>query len=248
MKIFLYLILILSLPQNNNFLNNQLKYARVRTAKAQKNSIVKDLFLKKNLEYPSNNIFIRVFKSESILELWAYDKKPNNFIKVKTYTICALSGKVGPKKRRGDLQIPEGFYHISQFNPVSNFYLSLKINYPNDSDKILGFKTDLGGDIFIHGDCVTIGCMPITNDFIKELYWIVVQARSNGQEEIPVHIFPARLNEIEFNQIKKEHEGETELIKFWNNLKEGYDYFEKYNELPKIDIQESGKYIFLDNG
>jgi len=43
------------------------------------------------------------------------------------------SGKLGPKRQQGDMQIPEGFYHISGFNPASNFYLSLRINYPNPS-------------------------------------------------------------------------------------------------------------------
>jgi murein L,D-transpeptidase YafK len=100
------------------------------------------------------------------------------FLHIKTYTVCATSGLIGPKRMQGDLQIPEGFYYIDRFNPYSNFYLSLGINYPNTSDRILGDKNNLGGDIFIHGDCVTIGCLPITDSEIKELYIFCVEAKT----------------------------------------------------------------------
>lgn len=103
---------------------------------------------------------------------------------IKDYQICSLSGELGPKRQQGDLQVPEGFYWIDRFNPASNFYLSLGINYPNQFDRILGKSGELGGDIFIHGGCVTIGCIPITDDKIKELYLIAVEAKSNGQDGV----------------------------------------------------------------
>jgi len=248
MKTFFFLLIIFLVPQRDNFIHSQLKNARVRTAKAQKDSIVKQLFESGGLEYPPKNIFFRVFKSEALLELWAFNDNENKYNHIKTYDICALSGELGPKRRRGDLQIPEGFYHINHFNPASNFYLSLKLNYPNKSDKILGYRVDLGGDIFIHGDCVTIGCMPITDEFIKELYWIAVQAKEKGQNRIPVHIFPTKLNENNFGRLKLNYEHKSDLLEFWKNLKIGYDYFEKYKVLPKINVDSSGKYIFKSSG
>ena len=63
--------------------------------------------------------------------------------------------------------------------------LSMRINYPNTSDKILSNKTKPGGNICIHGNCVTIGCMPITDDLIKELYIFCIEAKNNGQGDIP---------------------------------------------------------------
>ncbi len=54
----------------------------------------------------------------------------------KTYKVCALAGTLGPKRMEGDYQVPEGFYYINEFNPQSNYYLSLGINYPNESDKV----------------------------------------------------------------------------------------------------------------
>ena len=246
MKILLFLLLSTVVQQNSNFLQDQLKYSRVRTAKAQKDSIVKKMFESKAIEYPSNNIFIRIFKSEALLEVWAIDNSTNKYKIVKTYDVCSLSGKLGPKRKRGDLQIPEGFYYISHFNPASNFYLSLKVNYPNKSDRILGYKQDLGGDIFIHGNCVTIGCVPITDTYIKEVYWIASQAKDTGQNKIPVHIYPAKLENSKMNTLTNAYKNDKALLDFWKNLKTVYDYFEEYKVIPEIEVDKSGKYI-IDN-
>lgn len=228
-----------------NFSEKQLHHSRVRIAKAEKDTILQNMYTQKNLGYPPNNIFIRIFKYERILELWSFSKDYSNYKLVKKYPICATSGNLGPKRRRGDLQIPEGFYYVSHFNPVSNFYLSLKINYPNKSDRILGYKANLGGDIFIHGDCVTIGCVPITNKYIKELYWIAVLAKSNGQEKIPVHIFPAKLTDDNLNKLCNLYSGKNNLHEFWRNLKKGYELFEKNRTLPEINVLDNGFYNFF---
>lgn len=129
---------------------------------------------------------------------------------------------------------------IDHFNPVSNFYLSLRLNYPNLSDSILGVKGKFGSDIFIHGNCVTIGCIPITDSYIKELYWLAVQARANGQTKIPVHIFPMKMITRNMDKLKREFGEKEALISFWKNLKEGYDFFEINRTLPIIRINRQG--------
>jgi len=245
MKLLLLILIVILIPQNADFLNDQLRYSRVRTAKAQKDSIVKHKFQSKGIEYPSNSLFIRIFKSEAIVEIWANDNSINKYKLITTYDICSLSGTLGPKRKRGDLQIPEGIYYISHFNPSSNFYLSLKVNYPNQSDRILGYKQDLGGDIFIHGDCVTIGCVPITDEYIKELYWMAVLAKANGQNKIPVHIYPAKLESSKMNALKYKYS--SDLYGFWENLKSVYDYFEKHRDISDIKVNDQGKYI-IENG
>jgi len=206
------------------FKEDQLRYARVREAAKQKASHLKQLFADQGLPYPPGQIFIRIFKQEQIVELWGLSKKDAKFHLVTSYPICAPSGILGPKRRQGDLQVPEGFYHIDRFNPFSNFHLSLGLNYPNASDRVLGVKGNLGGDVFIHGACVTIGCVPITDDEIKELYLAAVEARSNGQRNIPVHIFPARLDDRGLERLQKIFSERADLLSFWENLKPGYDY------------------------
>jgi len=145
------------------------------------------------------------------------------------------------------LQIPEGFYHISYFNPISSYFLSLKVSYPNKSDRILGVKDKLGGDIFIHGACCSIGCIPITNDKIKEFYILCLEAKNHGQSEIPVYIFPNEMEANKFTKLKKQYSENTELIDFWENLKIGYDLFKKTKKAISFSVDNKGKYIFKEN-
>jgi murein L,D-transpeptidase YafK len=146
---------------------------------------------------------------------------------------------LGPKRKEGDLQIPEGIYYVNHFNPLSNFFLSLGINYPNSSDKLFADKEHPGGSIYIHGNCVTIGCIPITDDKIKELYVLAVEARSSGQDKIPVHIFPARLDA---GQLEKLGRNYPEHLLFWKNLQEIYKDFETTHQLRKVTVDSGGVY------
>ncbi|MBI3650685.1 MAG: L,D-transpeptidase family protein [Acidobacteria bacterium] len=224
-----------------NFKAQQAKFARVQTAMEEKGEAVKSLFAAKNLDYPAKEIYLRVFKREGVLELWANHK--GRYQLVKEYKICAASGELGPKRRQGDNQVPEGFYLIDRFNPLSNFYLSLGVNYPNQADRIFGAGGNLGGDIFIHGNCVSIGCVAITDDQIKELYLIAVEARAAGQMKIPVHIFPARMHPHGMKRLEREAAQHPALWNFWRNLQGGYEVFETHHRLPVVTVDRQGRYI-----
>lgn len=225
------------------FRDAQLKYPRVKTAYQDKGDSVRALYRKYELDENSLNLYIRAFKKEELIEVWAKDKKKAAFVLLKTYKFCKSSGKLGPKRKKGDNQIPEGFYHIDRFNHQSTFFLSLGLNYPNRSDKILGDTTGLGSDIFIHGDCVTIGCIPITDDKIKELYILAVDAKAGGQKKIPVSIFPTKLTNENFKALQKEFANNKPLLQFWKGLKDGYQAFEQCRKLPNIIITAKGDYI-----
>lgn len=226
-----------------SFKAQQLRYPRVRAAMAEKEPSIRSLFQQKKISYPPSRVFLRAFKRERSLELWASRTTNGEFEFVKEYRFCSSSGMLGPKRRQGDSQIPEGFYHIDRFNPLSNFHLSLGVNYPNRSDRILGGGGNLGGDIFIHGNCVTIGCIPITDEWIKELYLIAVEVKSAGQASIPVHIFPAKMDSRGIARLEREFASNGNLLRFWMNIKEGYDYFEKHRRLPSITIDRRGRYL-----
>ena len=227
-----------------NFTDKQRSNPRVRTAIEEKDALLRQLFADQGLAYPPQKIFIRIFKQEKILELWAFSASEGVFKLVKHYAVCQTSGSLGPKRREGDFQIPEGFYHIDRFNPKSNFYLSLGINYPNRSDQILGKKDAPGSDIFIHGGCVTVGCIPITDEYIKEVYWVAVQAKSNGHAKIPVHIFPTKLDDHAMARLKSTFPNDNTFINFWKNLQIGYNWFEKSRRLPTISVNPQGIYQF----
>jgi len=240
---FIFLSTAVSMLQGqSSFLQEQLGYSRVQMAKMEKDKVIKSYFEAAGLPYKPQNLFLRTFKYEGKIEVWTQPDPSADYVLLKTYDVCEKSGWIGPKRRQGDMQVPEGFYYISEFKPTSNFYLSLKLNYPNPSDQLAGKEGDLGGNIYIHGECESVGCLPIENDKIKELYWLLVQARSNGQIYIPVHIFPYKFNESvlpDYWHIVDELQG------FWNNIREGFDYFETYHRPPFVHVNENGTYAFF---
>ena len=226
-----------------SFKATQQKCERVKTAYSEKWESLEADLTKKGINKQSFEMYIRVFKNDKIVEVWLKSKEKKEYQLFKTYNICASSGVLGPKRMQGDGQVPEGFYNVAAFNPYSSYYLSLGVSYPNASDKIIG-KGNLGGDIMIHGNCVTIGCMPLTDTYIKEVYILAVEARNSGQQTIPVHIFPTKLDESGMIFLTKESSGNTVLLDFWKNLKKGYDYFEQNKIVPKVAVDKVGKYVF----
>jgi murein L,D-transpeptidase YafK len=246
----LFLLVLLSLgffPADSSFKSEQLRYRRVQDAYVEKETLVKKWLSDQGIRSFRIDLYIRAFKEENQLEIWVKERGQKQFVLLKQYAFCKTSGDLGPKRRQGDGQIPEGFYFIDRFNPVSNFYLSLGLNYPNAADQLREKAKPsiaLGGDIFIHGDCVTIGCIPLTNDKIKEVYVLAVEARHAGQAQIPVHIFPSRLSTARMKMLHKGFTGQKDLLAFWENLKPGYDAFEHTHQLPKVAVSPQGTYHF----
>lgn len=114
---------------------------------------VKALVEQAGLTYPVA-VYLRVFKAEREVELWASGKVGQPMVLLKRYVICAASGEPGPERVEGDLQVPEGLYQVSQFNPTSNYHLALKVDYPNGSDRRRSDRQHPGGLIYMqHGRC-----------------------------------------------------------------------------------------------
>jgi murein L,D-transpeptidase YafK len=238
-----FLLILMTMLQETSFKEKQLQYSRVKAAYQTKEITVKNLFNHKNLNYQGFRLFIRAFKKEGIIEVWVRPKDEVEYRMLAEYRICSASGGLGPKRREGDRQVPEGIYHISHYNPQSNFHLSLGLNYPNSSDKILG-GANPGSAIYIHGDCVTIGCLPMTDDIIKELYILAVEAKNSGQVRIPVHIFPTHLGDADLTKLEREWHGDSEKISFWKNLQTIYRDFESNRTLRKVHVNAKGEYHF----
>ncbi len=241
MKLLFFFVLLFftSFVFGQTFLEKQKTYQRVQIAYKEKFSSIETLLMAAGLELNNLQIFIRIFKQDQLLEIWGKKKNDTTFKLINTYPLCAISGLPGPKRLQGDGQMPEGVYHIIQFNPTSNFYLSLKIDYPNNSDLKFCQQHKCGNDIFIHGNCVTTGCFPIGDEAIKELYILALEATSQGQNRIPVHIFPCKMtdkNTSELLNIYPQHKT------FWNSLKTVYDYFETKKTIPFVKVNASGYY------
>jgi murein L,D-transpeptidase YafK len=232
------------LPEHTDFYREQLAVARVQQSKAAKDSLLRAEFNAKGLPWPAEKIFFRAFKMEAELELWAWHPSEKKYRYVKTWPFCNVTGDPGPKRREGDLQTPEGFYFIDWFIPWSHRYLALQINYPNASDRILSYKPAPGKEILIHGGCTTEGCIPITDDLMKEAYIVALEAYIRGQTEVPIHIFPLRMTDTNRKMLSEIFADKPELILFWNNIYPGYLYFEQSRQLPTIVVDKEGKYRF----
>jgi len=233
-----------ALTFKTDFLTEQKKFERVRKAFKEKEKLIEQKLKELDLKTDNFNILIAVYKDSDEFEIYAKKKTEINYRILNSYKICSRSGKLGPKRKQGDYQVPEGFYTIDQFNPKSNFLLSLGLNYPNQSDRKKSKATDLGGDIFIHGSCVTIGCLPMTDEKIKEIYIYAVLAKNNGQSDIPVYVFPFKMTAQNFSCYKEKYIKNKELIDFWTNLKTGYDIFIKDKKELKIIVESNGDYKF----
>lgn len=227
-----------------DFLTEQKKFARVRTAIKEKQYVIEKNLKNNELTIDNFNLLFVAYKDNDLLEVYAKKKQDTKYKKINSYEICARSGQLGPKRKQGDEQVPEGFYHIDRFNPSSSFYLSLGINYPNLGDKRKTKAHNLGGDIFIHGSCVTIGCLPMTDNFIKEIYLLAVYAKNNGQSKIPVYIFPFKMTDSNLKTYKAKFKSNIELISFWDNLKVGYDKFIKDQKEISVKFADNGDYTY----
>jgi murein L,D-transpeptidase YafK len=243
-RLLTFSILCMTILPQSFFRQAQRQYTRVEAAYLEKESIVKSYFDKQDLSQQNYSLFIRAFKKEMKLEVWVKPKDNEKFTILHTYDFCTTSGVYGPKRKEGDLQIPEGVYYINHFNPLSDFHLSLGISYPNESDKILSDKNKPGGAIYIHGNCVTVGCIPITDDKIKELYILAVDARNGGQDKIPVHIFPTKLSKRKLDELTAEVNASQKLAEFWKNLQVVFEDFDRSHSLKKVRVNTKGEYFF----
>ena len=210
------------------------------STRAEKSIASVELALKKELSTHGLKygapIFIRIFKDPGVLEVWV--ESSNGTFKIfKSYKICTFSGNLGPKQKQGDHQSPEGFYFVSasRLNPWSSYHLSFNLGYPNKYDRSYG-RT--GSALMVHGNCVSIGCYAMTDPYMNEIYALSAAALRSGQPFFRVHSFPFKLEDELLSQYSS-----NQWHSFWLNLKEGYDYFNKYKRPPNVEVL-NGKYTF----
>ncbi|ARQ02883.1 L,D-transpeptidase family protein [Pseudorhodoplanes sinuspersici] len=189
----------------------------------------------KNMDV-SSPILVRVFKSESELEVWKKDRN-GQFALLKTYPICKWSGDLGPKIKEGDRQAPEGFYDITpgQMNPNSQFYLAFNMGYPNAFDRA---HDRTGAHLMVHGDCSSRGCYAMSNEQISEIFALGRESFFGGQKSFQVQAYPFRMTAA--NMAKHRN---NPNMPFWRMLKEGNDHFEVTRLEPKVDVCEK-RYVF----
>ena len=185
---------------------------------------------------PSAPTIIRTYKKEAELEIWKM-KSSGEYALLKTYPMCRWSGQLGPKKREGDMQVPEGFYTIApgQMNPNSHYYLSFNVGYPNAYDRAYGRS---GGNVMVHGVCSSAGCFSMTDEQVADIYAIARESFAGGQREIQLQSYPFHMTAENLAKFRLDPN-----IDFWKDLKNGSDHFEVTKAEPSVMV--CGKrYVF----
>ena len=222
-----------------SFLDDQLKYSRVKQAYHEKKPIISEKLSSMDINLTEFEVMIKAYKYEQEVRVYVKPKKNEVWQLYKSYPFNCTSGELGPKRAQGDYQIPEGYYNVMHFNPYSNFHLSLGVSYPNKADKIKSDAKDKGGLIYMHGGCATIGCIPIEDGPIKEVYILAVLGKNNGQLKIPIHIFPFHYSDQKMEnavRIFPEHKD------FWTNLYSIEKKFDQTKIAPSVGIDNNGDY------
>ena len=217
-----------------------MNFTRVREAYSHKETAVIKTLDEHFISHDSLQIYLRAFKTERKIELWAKNTCDHAFTFIKEFPICEISGTVGPKRHSHDLQVPEGFYHINELNPYSKYYLSMRINYPNASDSIRGNRAHLGNLIYIHGNCESSGCIAITDERIKELFVYCIEAYNSGQKEIDITIFPAQLDDSNYSRLTAGYSKNKDKISLCADLKRSYDLFNQTKVQPAVKFLPDG--------
>ena len=209
---------------------------RARAVAERVEPALREALAGKGLEFGAP-VFLRVFKEEREMELWVFDKEGKEFRLFRTYRVAGMSGGLGPKLREGDGQAPEGFYHVTpaRMNPASNYHLAFDLGFPNGYDRSKG-RT--GCHLMVHGGRASAGCYAMTDEKVEEIYTLCDAALKGGQGFFRVHCFPFRMTAEKM----EEHSGH-EWAGFWENLREGHDWFEEKKTPPDATVKE-GRYVF----
>ena len=208
---------------------------KVTEVRARRTADVKALLEKVGLKYPVDEVYLRAFKKERVLELWA-GKSGQPLVLVKSYPVCAASGDLGPKRKEGDWQVPEGLYEVPSFNPFSDYHLSMKVSYPNASDRLRSDAKRPGGLIYLHGSCASIGCIAIEDGPIEEVYLIVIDAK---RQPVRFDIFPTHLDREGLESLK-----DSANTEFWKELAPAYLAFEQNHRPAAFTVsKKTGAYV-----
>lgn len=185
-------------------------------------------------------VFLRSFKESFEIEVWLEPGPGQAFEHFRSYRTASWGpGSLGPKLKEGDLQSPEGFYavRLGQLNPRSAYHLAFNVGYPNALDASLG-RT--GSFIMVHGGEASIGCLAVTDESIEEIYLLVEAALRAGQSAVELHLFPFRPTPARLSRATGHPS-----IGFWQNLGEGYDFFERRKRPPRVFVVNR-RYGFRD--
>ena len=225
--------------------SKQMAFPKVKQAFDKKQTLMTRMLEMKGIRMADMQMMLIAYKQDSSLELWARNKQDTRYQLIQYYPFCGSSGILGPKRSNKDKQIPEGFYSVSRLVPDST-YLALQINFPNESDKILAYEPLSACPVFILGGCLSSGNLSVSDERMEELFLMAVEALTNGQQKIPVWIFPATLDEWSL-QILREQYHFPALMDLWADMSHMYTFFKVFGYPPTILTDKTGRYLMKDS-
>ncbi|MBU0764270.1 MAG: hypothetical protein KJ607_05495 [Bacteroidetes bacterium] len=230
-------------------------------------STIKEWLEEKELVYPPAYVLFRVFKLEQEMEIWAGNTAGDSLRLIRTVHVCAIDNYPCPKVVQGDCKTPEGFYNCSFLYGSTYGFMWIKLNtgavddygktgygssfkllldYPNalDAARTRTFAPDksTGGEICMHGNCVTAGCISFENRVFLTVYAFAGMHDTKRFGPLQVHIFPFRFTD----KLKTMYCSDSELmdnesvLNFWNNLEEGCSFFDSIRRPMKITASKNG--------
>lgn len=117
----------------------------------------------------------------------------------RTFDIALGNAPEGHKREEGDSRTPEGVYLLDLRNPDSDFFLSIRVSYPNAEDRQQARERGVkpGGQIMIHGQPNvptysagfyktadwTDGCIAVSNSDMIDI-WLMTP------DNVPIEIRP----------------------------------------------------------
>ena len=118
---------------------------------------------------------------------------------VRSYHVALGLSPIGQKERSGDFRTPEGTYRLETRNARSDYFLSIKVSYPNETDQKRARQRhwNTGGSIMIHGlpnflrhepefyqsHDWTVGCIAVSNADRTEIWML-------SPDDVPIDILP----------------------------------------------------------
>lgn len=220
---------------------------RVAAAREAHEAVLRARAAELDVDWPPRQLYLRAFKKERLLQVWVGEGR-EPLVLFAEHPICGESGTLGPKVERGDEQIPEGLYVITKLHPESQGWLALRMSYPNRADRARAAargraekrRVSPGGDILVHGTCISIGCLAIDNTPIEQLYLLALEPMARG-ETIRVDVFPGRFD-LEGLDALLDQAVDEGTVKLWTSLMPAYFGFEERRRVPRAWPRADGTY------
>ncbi len=240
-------------PPPPTWRDDQVHAPKVQLAIQQRGAALREALEALGIPYPPTMAYVRVFKDEKVLELWAGPDRNGTLALVRTFPLCTerqelfLGRKGGRSTPKPDADraflppIPEGFYSIERyFTNDLTYFLALKLDYPNAVDRALTPRRRTFPEVFVRGGCAPDASAHVGTEGIMDVYLVTMEAHAAGQAHVPVHVFPTRMTPEATEDLKRGASSRRRAL--YDQLQRGFARFEASHLPFTVEAGEDGRY------